>query len=94
NVAIIYLIGASRWAESWMGRTIVLLGKYSLVGYISQIAILQILRRTMTPNTFGTYRFSVSFILAFVLTTWSVVLLNTARKHSSPIDRSYKLIFS
>jgi hypothetical protein len=94
NVAIIYLAGASRLGASWMGKIIVLLGKYSLVGYISQIAILQLLRHTMEPDMFGTYRLPVSFVLAFVLTTWSVMLLNAARKYSSSIDRSYKLIFA
>jgi len=94
SIAVIYLIGTSRWAASWLGRIAVLLGKYSLVGYISQIAILQVLRRTVTTNTLGTYRFAISFVLAFVLTTWSVMLLSAARRRSGAIDRSYKFIFA
>jgi len=94
SIAVIYLVGASRWAASWLGRIVVLLGKYSLVGYISQIAILQVLRRTMTTNTLGTYRFAISFVLAFVLTTWFVKLLSVARRRSEAIDRSYKFVFA
>lgn len=94
SISVIYLVGASRWAASWLGRIVVLIGKYSLVGYISQIAILQVLRRTMTTNTLGTYRFALSFVLAFVLTTWSIMLLSAARKRSGAIDRSYKFVFA
>ena len=93
NVAIIYLVGASGWAANWTGRVVVLVGKYSLFGYISQIAILQILRRVIGTSTFGMYRFAVSFILGFVLTTSFVMLLDAARRRSAPIDRCYKLVF-
>jgi peptidoglycan/LPS O-acetylase OafA/YrhL len=94
NITVIYLVGASRWAANWTGRVVALLGKYSLFGYISQIAILQFLRRVITANTLGSLRFAVSFVLAVVLTILSVMVLDAARKRSSPIDRSYKLIFS
>ena len=94
SVAVIYLVGASVWAASWLGRIVVLIGKYSLAGYISQIAILQVLRRTMTTNTLGTYRFALSFVLAFVLTTLSIMLLSSARRRSGAIDRSYKFVFA
>jgi len=94
NLAIIYLVGASRWAATWLGRIVVLLGKYSLFGYISQIAILQVLRRAMPTGTSELHLLAVSFGAAFILTTWSVMLLNAARKHSSLIDRSYKLVFA
>jgi peptidoglycan/LPS O-acetylase OafA/YrhL len=93
NLAIIYLVGASRWADNWVGRTVVLLGKYSLFGYISQIAILQTLRRTVTMESPG-YRFTVSFITAILLTTWSVQVLDAVRRRSSAIDCSYKLVFA
>lgn len=94
SIAVIYLVGASRGVASWLGRIVVLIGKYSLVGYISQIAILQVLRRMMTINTLGTYRFAVSFVLAFVLTTSSIMLLGAARRRSGAIDRSYKFVFA
>lgn len=94
NIAVIYLVGASHWAASWLGRIVVLLGKYSLFGYISQIAILQILRHTMAANTLGAYRLLTSLVLAFLLTTWSVMLLSEARKRSEVVDRSYRFIFA
>jgi hypothetical protein len=93
NVAIIYLTGASRWANNWIGRIVVLLGKYSLFGYISQIAILQILRRTVTLES-PSYRLTISFIMAIVLTTWSIQVLDAARRRNSAIDRSYRLVFA
>ncbi len=94
NITIIYLVGASRWVANRVGGIVVLLGKYSLFSYISQIAILQILRRVMTESAFGTSRVAVSFVLAFVLTALSVMVLDALRRRSSPIDSSYKLIFS
>jgi peptidoglycan/LPS O-acetylase OafA/YrhL len=93
NIAIIYLIGASRLSDNWLGNVIVLLGKYSLFGYIAQIAILQILRRTVMIESLA-YRFAVSFTMAILLTTWSVQLLDALRKRSSVIDGSYKVVFA
>jgi peptidoglycan/LPS O-acetylase OafA/YrhL len=93
SVAIIYLVGASRWADNRAGTIVVLLGKYSLFGYISQIAILQVLRRTVTMES-PSFRITISFIIAVVLTTWSVQLLDAARRSSPAMDRCYKLIFA
>lgn len=93
NVAVIYLVGASRWVDNWAGRVVVLLGKYSLFGYISQIAILQILRRTITMES-TSFRFAISFIAAMLLTIWSVQLLNVFRRKSSAVDSGYKLVFA
>jgi hypothetical protein len=94
SISVIYVIGASRWAATWLGKVVVLLGKYSLFGYISQIAILQVLHRVLTTNSLGASRFATSFLLAFVLTTCSVMLLSAARQRSGAIDRSYKFIFA
>lgn len=94
NIAIIYLVGASRFASTWVGRTVVLLGKYSLFGYISQIAILQLLRRAVAAGGSGVLLLGLSFVAAFVLTTLSVMLIDSMRKRSSVIDRSYKFVFA
>lgn len=94
NIAIIYLVGATRWVTSWSGRVVVLLGKYSLFGYIAQIAILQVLRRAMPTSTPEAWLLAISFVSAFVLTILSVMLLDAARLRSKFVDRSYKLVFA
>ena len=94
SIAVMYVVGASKWAHGWLGRISVLLGKYSLFGYIVQIAILQVMRRAMPRSLTEFSVLAISFVLAFVLTTWSVMLLNVTRSRSPLVDRSYKLVFA
>lgn len=93
SVTLLYLFGKP---ESGLGKTglvVVLLGRYSLFGYIAQIAILQILKglQKFTP---GTGWLVLSFIAAFTLTLLSVNALDKARLKLPPIDRIYRAVFA
>ena len=94
SVTIIYLVGTIEWGWHSFKETIILLGKYSLFGYISQIAILQILEASLRHVGFEYAKLLTSFIAAFVLTILAVVAIDRARKAATEIDQAYKAVFN
>jgi peptidoglycan/LPS O-acetylase OafA/YrhL len=94
NLMVIYL-AASRSSESDpISGEIILLGKYSLFGYLSQIAILQILSAASHHFDRGVTVLGISFVAAFVLTIVSVEVLDRARERAAMVDRLYKAVFA
>ena len=93
SLMILYLLGQGDETGK-VQRRIILLGKYSLFGYISQIAILQVLRRVFRSTDAGAAVLMVSFVLAFVLTLLSVEFVDRARRESTGVDRVYKWVFA
>ena len=74
-------------------RQCVLLGKYSLFGYIFQLLILQFLRRIIhTPEPMVT--FAILTVITLVLTWLGTVVLEKLRQTTRAIDVSYKLVFA
>jgi hypothetical protein len=71
-----------------------LLGSYSLFGYIVQIAILQLLYRSLRLVDLGVGRLALVFLAAFALTMGSVELLDRARRRVALVDRAYKFVFA
>ncbi len=94
SLMILYLLGLQCRESSDVSGIVVLLGKYSLVGYISQIAILQALRRGLQYVDSEVVVLGLSFALAFALTIISVQVLDRARAHSTTIDKLYKFVFA
>ena len=93
HLLLLYLVGTII-GENGRGNLIVLLGKYSLFGYIIQIAILQVLHRIIGHIGFGTAVASVALVVAAILTLLSVVVLDQARVKRSPVDTLYRAVFS
>lgn len=91
TLAIVYLIGCAvkhRFAEY-----AVLMGKYSLLGYIAQIAILQTLH-TMVRSVSGNVGEAVlSLGLGTVLTFGIVTLVDWLRGRVPLLNRSYAAVF-
>jgi hypothetical protein len=94
SLMIIYRLGQHSGEPSRARACVVLLGKYSLVGYIAQIAILQALRIGFRHVSSEAMVLAVSFILAFALTIISVEVLDRARVRSAAIDGLYKAVFA
>jgi peptidoglycan/LPS O-acetylase OafA/YrhL len=94
TLTVIYLIGASGDQRSSVTREIILLGKYSLFGYISQIAILQILNAAFRRWDGGLAALTISFVAAFALTVVSVEIMDRARALNARVDRMYKVVFA
>jgi peptidoglycan/LPS O-acetylase OafA/YrhL len=93
NLAVLYRVGAAGEPDA-IRSEIILLGKYSLFGYISQIAILQILSAAFHRANFGFAVLATSFALAFVLTIASVEIVDRARSKSAGVDKLYKTVFA
>jgi len=94
SVTIIYLVGTINVQPRKVSDRIILLGRYSLFGYISQIAILQVLEvglRHISPRGIALF---ISFSAAFALTLLSVEVVDHARMRARCIDRVYRVVFN
>jgi hypothetical protein len=94
SLMVIYLIGASGGESGAIRGEVILLGKYSLFGYVSQIAILQILIVGFRHISLGVPALVISFFAAFALTVLSVEVADRARARTASVDRLYKAVFA
>ncbi len=95
SLMVIYLAGLSGREGGKTRNGIVLLGKYSLFGYISQIAILQVLAASLRHTNLGLlWLLIVSFVAAFALTVLSVEVVDRLRSRVASMDRLYKAVFA
>jgi peptidoglycan/LPS O-acetylase OafA/YrhL len=94
SLMVIYMAGISGSDSGTIRCEVILLGKYSLFGYISQIAILQILAASLRHANFGFVVLSVSFVAAFALTIISVEVVDRVRARVASMDRLYKAVFA
>jgi len=74
-------------------QVVVLLGKYSLVGYIGQIAVLQVLRRSMDHVDLGDATRYVALVGTIMLTVLIAWVTDRARSKAMVIDRLYVAVF-
>jgi hypothetical protein len=94
SLMVLYLLGQQSGEPGKVRGTIVLLGKYSLLGYIAQIAILQLLRLGLNLIDSEVVVLGLSFVLAFALTIISVEVVDHTRAESTTLDRLYKAVFA
>jgi peptidoglycan/LPS O-acetylase OafA/YrhL len=94
SLMVIYLIGISGDDSGRIWGEFILLGKYSLFGYISQIAILQILAAAFRHTEPGIGVLILSFLAAFALTILSVEIVDRLRARVKAMDTLYKLVFA
>ena len=95
SLLVIYFMGSSGSESGNIKEEIILLGKYSLFGYISQIAILQILNVAAHHVNLGTAALRViSFFAAFALTIASVEAIDRARVRVASVDKLYRAVFA
>lgn len=94
NLCILYLFGARGGLPARINDETILLGKYSLFGYISQVAILQLLSREYGRVHLGILRMPSSFLVAVALTIVSVEVVDRSRRRSKSAARIYKAIFA
>lgn len=94
TLLLIYLLGTLSGESGRVRQALILLGKYSLVGYIAQIAILQLLRRglqSMAPNLWTA---GAAFVSAVILTLATVEIIHRLRAKAAWVDRLYRLAFA
>ncbi|MDH4186727.1 MAG: DUF1624 domain-containing protein [Nitrospira sp.] len=94
NLMIIYLIGQVQGEPGRVRSYVLLLGRYSLVGYIAQIAILQALYRSLRPFKLEGAALVFALFAAITLTILTVVILDHARARFTAVDRVYKAVFA
>lgn len=94
TLMIIYRIGCLVGRSGTASKEVVLLGKYSLLGYIAQIAILQTLSVVSRHRVLGPAWLTASFLAAFVFTIASVEVTDRARVKVASLDKLYKAIFA
>jgi hypothetical protein len=95
NLMLLYLIGMNRQKGGGvLHEPIVLLGKYSLFGYIAQIGILQVLYRISVHVGTGTGIYGLALLGTIVLTALSVVMLDHARESGRRVDKVYRAVFA
>jgi peptidoglycan/LPS O-acetylase OafA/YrhL len=94
TLLLIYLLGCSQGGSEGMRAKIILLGKYSLFGYIAQIVVLQGLFRGLRHVDLGAGGLGLSFLGAVVLTMVAVMLVDRGRGKLHAVDRLYKVVFA
>lgn len=94
TTTLIYVAGKSGGEPGTIRGSAILLGKYSLFGYVFQIAILQVLRRISWFHEHGVIVLVFSLLLGFALTVGAVEILDWARVKSRMVNRSYQLVFA
>ena len=93
SLAIIYWLGTEYSVSNPIGRTTVLLGQYSLFAYIAQIAILQVLRRSLGIGSEGLTIAGVALLAALALAIISVEVVHRARAKVSVVNSLYTAVF-
>jgi hypothetical protein len=93
NLSIIFSIALKLNMIRTHNRMIILIGQYSLISYIIQIAILQLLSRFLINGLNYYMNFILGLILVTILTYLSVEMSHILRKKSTFLDRLYKIIF-
>jgi peptidoglycan/LPS O-acetylase OafA/YrhL len=94
TVMLIYMVGASISKPAGVRRRIILLGRYPLFGYIIQIALLQILRRSLHSIDLGTVPLGLTFVASVALTVMAVIAMDRVRATSLVVDQLYKGVFA
>jgi peptidoglycan/LPS O-acetylase OafA/YrhL len=94
TTALLYIVGSGIGALGAAHRCTILLGKYSLLGYISQIAILQGLKRISWLSQHGVGALFAAFVLGVLLTVLAVEAADLARRKSKLADDLYALVFA
>jgi hypothetical protein len=89
----IYLIGLGN-ERSRIRRHVILLGRYSLLGYVAQIAILQFLSAGLRHASLRHGVLGISFFAAFVLTISAVEVVDRVRARSIVVNWLYRAAFA
>jgi peptidoglycan/LPS O-acetylase OafA/YrhL len=93
SLMVIHLVGMRVSARARVPREINELGKYSLLSYIAQVALLQVLRRA-APQSPG-LMFLLMLLVATVALTWAAIRLTSyLRLYSKILDRGYRFVFA
>jgi len=94
NLAILYSLANAWESDGSVHRTVVRLGRYSLVAYIVQIGVLQALRGAVRSTGLSDLSPFVPLALAVAATTLCVELTDMLRSRSKCCDWLYRAVFA
>ncbi len=94
SLMVLYAIGFRMDKPGSIKDEVILLGKYSLLGYLSQVFILQVLSVGFARINLGAAARPFSFLVALVLTIVSIEATDRARKKSTTVNGLYRAVFS
>jgi hypothetical protein len=94
TLLLIYSIGFKWGADCNLQKLIIMLGKYSLVGYIAQIAVLQVIHRVLQRAHLHSGQFAIALAAASIFTILTVWVLDWSRARSKMTDRLYRAAFA
>jgi hypothetical protein len=94
TLLVIYRMGFGDVESDVPRRHVSLLGKYSLFGYVAQIAFLQAMSIGLRHIGLGQGMIAISFVLAFATTTISVELVHRMKARSIIVNRLYRAAFA
>ena len=93
SLAIIYLVGKRYSEANRIGETVVLLGQYSLFGYIAQIIILQMIRKVAHPVGSDIAIRALALLAGAVCTILAVIAMDRLRKRGRLANQIYTAVF-
>jgi fucose 4-O-acetylase-like acetyltransferase len=93
NVALLYMLAERCGHTNPLSAGIVVLGQYSLLGYIVHIAALQVLARAMRPLS-GLSAAALALPAALAITFLAVGTAVWLRRSSPLMDRLYRSVFA
>jgi peptidoglycan/LPS O-acetylase OafA/YrhL len=95
SLMILYLVGDTGGEQGSVRSVVILLGQYSLLGYIAQIAVLQVLHQGLKHTSLGGgAALAVSFFSAVALTILIVEATHRVRRKVGSVDRMYRAVFA
>jgi peptidoglycan/LPS O-acetylase OafA/YrhL len=93
TLLLLFLLGSACREDNSLARLLILLGRYSLFGYIAQIGLLQLMRKLLSVNL-TLWELLASLLAAALLTVFSVIAIDRARSKSPLVYRFYAAVFS
>jgi hypothetical protein len=94
TTALLHIASTAKAVPNSVRCITILLGRYSLVGYISQIAILRGLRGISLFSQRGSGALIASLALGFLVTVMTAELTDLARRRSRLANGLYELVFA
>jgi hypothetical protein len=94
SLLLIYLAGTICRSEGFVETRILMLGRYSLLAYIAQIVVLQLLVRLLHAVQVQGWKLTISFLGALLLTQFAVEIVEWGRTRSKTADGLYRTMFA
>jgi peptidoglycan/LPS O-acetylase OafA/YrhL len=94
NVGLLYMVATNVALSFWLSAQAILLGRYSLFGYIVQIAWLQLLHRWLGGMDIPAAGLTIVLVAAIILTVASVRAVHVVRQRSEFVNQVYSAVFS